>query len=124
MATEFSKLDQIYNKVIEICKERPNTSYENDICYYTRGKCSDGSFGCLIGQAILALFPEDRLQLQENERVTAKVLLENYMDKNEVDTDEASDKIRTLNHIQQYQDNKHSWGKCLEMEFGIQHQCL
>lgn len=41
--------------VRRIVKARPDTKYEEMVCHYVKGQCSDGSFGCLLGQAFKEL---------------------------------------------------------------------
>lgn len=50
---------QIEKKVRELAKRSPNNVYDKDeeygSCFYSTGKCSDGSMGCIFGQALTVL---------------------------------------------------------------------
>lgn len=56
-------LRKLIIKVREIVKERPDVKYRGVAskdghkpnCFYDRGECSDGTVGCIFGQAAVAL---------------------------------------------------------------------
>jgi len=58
-------IKQLYDKVIELAQKYPENIYNrskllgsiNSGCYYTAGTCSNGSEGCIVGQALLSLDP-------------------------------------------------------------------
>ncbi len=49
------KLDQLIETVRKIARERPDVTSDTKTCMYESGVCSDGSVGCLFGQAFEAM---------------------------------------------------------------------
>ena len=48
-------IDSLYDAVNKLIEENPDNLYNGtieDSCSYVAGKCSNGSIGCLIGQAL------------------------------------------------------------------------
>lgn len=107
--------EQLKNEVIRIIEENPNNSYKPELsdvwvcrCRYTSGTCSDGSCGCLFGQALLAVgITLEQLRYFDSLDLTiTRVLikLEIIFSQSEKDW---------LGAIQYTQDQGRSWKSCL-----------
>lgn len=49
-------LDDVIKKVRELARKRRDVVYDSDgACSYARGRCSDGTKGCIFGQVFEAL---------------------------------------------------------------------
>ncbi len=53
--TTVDRLDELVAEVRKIAAERPDTRYEHKGCFYDQNECSDGSVGCVFGQAFRAI---------------------------------------------------------------------
>lgn len=51
------KTIDIFKATRELIESSPSNKYMGD-CSYSRGECTDGSVGCVIGQAILKVNPD------------------------------------------------------------------
>lgn len=100
-------VEELVSKVREIAKSRPNTVYTGTHrgCEYNAGECSDGSIGCLFGQAMkeLGVFYLDYT---------------NYIDvilSNRLKIAEPSDpKVMWCRKVQYCQDGGLDWGSSVE----------
>jgi hypothetical protein len=60
------KTEDLVQKVRELAENNPTNTYEDrkdfkrwsQGCSYTKGECSNGTVGCIMGQAILVLDPD------------------------------------------------------------------
>lgn len=56
---------QLIKTVLKLGEDRPDNVYskpeDSDFCHYDRGKCTDGSTGCIMGQALRQLGVEATL---------------------------------------------------------------
>ncbi len=100
------KLDELVAKVREISAKRPEVSY-GGACSYDTGECSDGTVGCLIGQALDAidwgLYPED-----SGDTISDLLEEEGYEDF----------RVAWCGMVQGHQDMSFSWGECVEYADG------
>ena len=46
------KLDELVAEVRSIASDRGEVTYPDGPCFYDKGECSDGSVGCVFGQAL------------------------------------------------------------------------
>ncbi len=100
------RLDLLVAEVRKIVAERPDVSYDGG-CRYDSGVCSDGTVGCLIGQALGAigwdLYPENSGELISN-------LLE------EAGYDDF--RVSWCRMVQSEQDCMSAWGGCVNYADG------
>lgn len=107
------KIQDIENKMLELIRANPDNIYNSQggPCSYLRGVCSNGSEGCLLGQALIALGIEpSRLGLTQS----IASLLYNLYDIGLIS--EHPDDSHVTNRIawaQSIQDMRHSWGRIL-----------
>jgi hypothetical protein len=110
-----SLVGSLVTKVRELATAKPETVYRpawtdeplpTGQCSYLGGTCSDGSVGCLVGQALLAmgfmtgqLRPVDQLGIVEALEKLHPCEL----------TEEERDKVRWLETVQSAQDNSQPW---------------
>ena len=98
--------------VRDIVRERPDVRYQAQrACSYIAGNCTDGSVGCLIGQALVKLgvtFDAD----ETTKRISTLV---------QPFCDDSTDELRKYNnaantwlaHVQSAQDHKEVWIDCV-----------
>lgn len=113
-------VEKIIAKVRELAAASPENKYigfpDYCVCYYTAGKCSDGTEGCIIGQALVELGLLNKCDL-----------LVYYLHKGEFhnDTMFVTKLFEKLNiklslvqkewlwKVQSFQDRKHSWSSAV-----------
>lgn len=103
---------KVAQAVREIVAENPEVVYKrtSDGCLYTKGKAGD-SCGCLIGQAIIRVYPELEEKLKDiDDKISpmAGTLLNSHL---YFDETKAS---KWLNSVQHYQDGGSSWEHCVK----------
>jgi hypothetical protein len=113
-------VESLVTLVRELAIARPETVYRpcwseksNSMgrCSYLAGACSDGSVGCLLGQALLALgFTTDHLQPVNH--LGIKEALEKLHPCQLTDHD--YDQVRWLETVQSAQDNGQTWQEAVE----------
>jgi hypothetical protein len=119
-------LRDLVNEVVKLTKERPDVIYEgvNDPgesaqCSNIRGDCSDGTKGCIVGQAFfnLGFLPED-LEFKEDDDT-----IKDYNDSSVNEIGEAffdmsyagaEEDLRWLAIVQDNQDGGDTWGEAAE----------
>lgn len=106
---------KVVQAVRDIVKENPEVIYhqEGGYCYYTKGKATNGQCGCLIGQAIIKVYPEleEKLKQIDNELNTvpaADSLIEYHL------MFEESLGSMWLGYVQSQQDNGKTWEHAVE----------
>lgn len=96
-------------KVRELAAKSPDNIYKPDesrqynqyvSCFYNEGKCSDGSIGCIIGQAIKALDEEFFEKIKKSVCGVSDIVY---------------GKTKWLQSVQAFQDKGNTWGKCIEL---------
>lgn len=121
------KLVRLVEKVIETIRAFPNAVYENDkftivdgepaqLCLYTAGKVKDGPecLGCVIGQALFALWPELKEQVAKSEAkgpFGVQTLVEQFVDHEYVNG--YGIVLNWLCDVQSYQDIGNNWLTCM-----------
>jgi hypothetical protein len=110
--TTQSLIEDLVAKVREIATARPNNVYCKGRCEYAEGECSDGTTGCLLGQALLALgFTARRLRRLDEMSVSSIHVALSVLLK----TDNLPpDKMRWLRRVQDAQDIEVEWGAAVE----------
>lgn len=108
-------IEQLIDRVKEIAKHRQDNKYvvgQFARCYYTKGNCSDGSCGCIFGQALVSLDPNLK---------TTLVALDNYptpiailLLKLGITGSDAQ--LEWCAQVQRLQDSGDLWGKCIPAE--------
>lgn len=100
---------ELENAVRELVKEKPDVVYTGVEgrwgCFYTKGNAG-GECGCLIGQALRRLNPEDYDKLAKREELgecLQSVMLLNIVRGN----------CEWLQHVQHYQDRYFSWSQAI-----------
>lgn len=98
--------------VREIVRKRPDVIYEaKHTCSYIAGNCTDGSVGCLIGQALVKLgvtFDAD----ETTKRIST--LVQPFRDDSTDEAKKYNDVARDwLQHVQCAQDRKEAWIDCI-----------
>ena len=110
-------IKKIYDEVIRLCKTRPNITYMNfSSCYYSSGKCSDDSVGCIVGQAICNLYPEKQESLivqDENRSITASFLIHDIFGYEELSKKD-KERLKAIDYIQTNQDRQLTWKQSLD----------
>lgn len=112
-------VDEVVKAVRKLAEERPEYRYESIIgCYYTKG--GDDGLGCLVGQALVLLYPEvkDTLVRVDNRSVSEVPCLPELLTTLGVTDDPSSEdklKIRWLRDVQMFQDRGHRWSKAVEL---------
>jgi hypothetical protein len=114
-------IDNLVGKVRELASARPDNVYRAGPsgqsspptkCTYLGGTCTDGTVGCLVGQALLAigytaeqLQPVDQLGIEEAIEKMLPCEL----------TDDEYDKVRWLESAQNAQDNGSPWKEAVRI---------
>jgi hypothetical protein len=119
ITTTASAIDQLADKVRELAIARPETVYRPAPtgqtspaahCSYLGGTCSDGTLGCLVGQALLAVgFTVEQL------RSVDLFGIEEALDKLHPFelTDHQYQQVRWLESVQNAQDNGYAWREAI-----------
>ena len=120
-ATSQSVIEDLVSKVRELAVARPETIYQPSPtgqatptirCSYLAGTCSDGTVGCLLGQALVAVgYTAEQLRavdLLGIEEAIEKLLPCEL-------TDEEYRRVRWLESVQNAQDNGHPWGEAIRI---------
>ena len=101
---------KLADKVREYAKTRPDVTYtkKGEFCQNFTGKCSDGSIGCIVGQALVecGFVKTTQDQDQWNDAAIAGCYI--------VDPDDDADEFEFLDFMQELQDNGSTWGQALE----------
>ena len=107
-----SKIKELAKVVREMVEARPDNKYLSEgVCYYSHGKCTDGSIGCLIAQCLpLVGIPLDpRWDNVEKQKGTGiRTILEEYYE----DGDE--DALYWIDYVQSNQDDGCTWKEAIE----------
>ena len=108
---------QILKTVKELAKENPDTVYvspnDEGLCFYTKGACSNGTEGCIIGQALVKLgVPKETLAELDEKSQDITGLLRN-LDMVDLATFDDNDYLDELTKIQNRQDSGCSWGEAV-----------
>lgn len=107
------KTSEIVKSVREIVAERPEVSYLHVYCHYTQKDASDGSCGCLMGQAIIKRYPEleEKLKKTDNRACVPgiKYLLIEVLKFEELVG------VDWLVRVQALQDSGATWGRCVQL---------
>ncbi len=99
-------LERLVESVRKIATERPDVVYSGN-CYYDSGECSDGSVGCLLGQALQAIdWPIYERNLEDS--IVFLLFNEGYTD----------DRVIWCRRVQAEQDVKKTWAECVEYADG------
>ncbi len=95
-------LERLVLEVRKIATERPDVVYLGN-CYYDSGECTDGSVGCLLGQALQAI---DWPIYERNPQGSIVYLLfnEGYTD----------DRVIWCRDVQTKQDSSREWAGCVK----------
>ena len=114
------KIQELAIEVRRLAVENPENIYNMDGTFktnysYFTGICTNGSLGCIVGQAARNIEYDDFLNLAREEESketdsTAKALFK-HMFKD----DEFVHERQFIFTMQSYQDDKLEWGKCLLM---------
>lgn len=102
-------IDKLIAVVRNIAYERPDTTYGKSIefkdcpglCMYNKGECSDGTIGCIFGQALAAIgpyYPPTDLQ-----NMGISDVLDHY------GIDYADDQLDWCEKVQEGQDKGRAW---------------
>lgn len=107
-------LDDVIQATRELAAEFPDNVYEKEVqrinCFYTKGPCSNGSCGCLIGQALIkAGVPKERLE-EFDAKEQGGVSTVAYF----LGIPLVNDKLWWLESVQSWQDMGNSWRACIE----------
>lgn len=105
-------IENLVAKVREIATERPNTVYLHRSCEYSVGECSDGTTGCLLGQALrtLGYTVRDLRRLDELRVSSVDVALKKLLKTYELPLK----KLRWLRRVQDAQDIEVAWREAVE----------
>jgi hypothetical protein len=105
------KLQLLLDEVRNIANERPDVTYQNEDCMYDTGKCSDGTVGCLIGQALtrLDIDPAFLDRGSDTPDIASIIDREIYFE----DCDDTN--ISWLANVQSYQDEGLSWREAIRL---------
>lgn len=100
-------VEELVAKVREIAKSRPDTIYTGTEkgCEYNAGRCSDGSIGCLFGQAMKEL-GEHYLEYGG--------YIDSVLSGNLKIAKNSDPKVLWCRKVQYCQDNSRSWGSSVE----------
>ena len=116
-----SVIGNLFDKVRELAAARPETVYRPwptgqsspmTRCSYLSGACSDGTVGCLLGQALLAIgFTAERLQPVDLLAIVEVIekLLPIELSK------EDRQRVRWLESVQNAQDNGCPWREAIDI---------
>lgn len=104
-------LNKLAKEVIRLAKERPEHKYLsiNGRCYYT---FSHG--GCIIGQALVNLYPELKWKLEKADRDNQVSSFDNLMNDWNIAYEGDEHLIPYLARVQELQDARRTWGEALE----------
>lgn len=121
ITTTLSIVDNLARKVRELAIARPETVYRPSPtgqaspatrCSYLGGTCTDGTVGCLVGQAFFAIgFTAD--QLRPVDHLGIEEALENLLP-SEFSAEEYR-QVRWLESVQNAQDNGHPWHEAIDI---------
>jgi hypothetical protein len=105
-------IDNLVAKVRELAAARPDNVYRGDPgCEYAGGESSDGTTGCLLGQALLALGFTARALRKLDEQSVSSI---NVALKTLLGTDNLPpNKVRWLRRVQDAQDIEVAWGQAV-----------
>lgn len=104
-------LEQLVDEVRKLAKENPDNNYNNGYqkaqCFYNKGECSNGTIGCLFGQAMKRLGVSDDQLNGFGSKPIRDILRENRVKHNE-------NLFSWCEDVQMSQDDGLPWGKCVE----------
>ncbi len=94
-------IDQLILKVRELAAASPDCTYGGGNCRYESGLCSNGTTGCLLGQALTLL----------GYKPEGSSLIEYYLPKLGIEADYKQ--IKWLGYVQGEQDVNRPWKDCI-----------
>lgn len=119
------EVQAIATKVRELAITSPLNVYNESKCFYTMGTCDNGSTGCIVGQAISALFPDTIPALHAIDTANPQSVLTaascilalfpipNYGEVKEVHP--INQMLNWLDQVQRSQDNNLTWISAIEI---------
>jgi hypothetical protein len=119
IATTQLVIENLVAKVRELARKRPNNIYQpvqtepkgyipSFRCTYLGGTCTDGTVGCLVGQALAAIgFTISRLESVD--KLPIEEALEKLIARDRELTSKEYDQINWLNAVQTAQDTGKPW---------------
>lgn len=112
--------------VRNLAAESPDNRYMGKSkCEYSRGRCTNGSCGCIIGQAIRKIDTEvfGVIELREaQDRFVGGILgLTEYLKEREIVFDCTDQERRWLIHVQSEQDCGKTWAVAVELADEMYH---
>lgn len=100
-------LQKLIETVRELAKENPNNAYIRSVCYYNKGECTNGTVGCIFGQAMRKLgVSEDELN-----KFGCKPISDIFR-QNHIGYDPLF--FTWCEMVQQSQDSGKEWGQCVK----------
>lgn len=115
------KMSEVVAAVREIAAERPDVKYdvvEGAGCLYSAGRCSDGSVGCIVGQALVKcgfdVAPLDTSDDENDGGIKTAGFACRHIG---VETDDF-EAANWLDNAQHWQDSGHPWGDAVKFADG------
>lgn len=107
-------IDQIIATVRKLAADSPNNVYSrpggiDSVCKYFSGKCSNGSTGCIFGQAFLELELDIDEDIDEDFGMGIVALLDI-----ELNIEEEYHKKNWCDKVQRVQDSELSWSEAIK----------
>ena len=103
-------LEQLKNEVLKLADASPTNHYiwerGQNSCWYVSGSCTNGSVGCIFGQALIKLgVPKERLQAREGDSIGTVLKILKIVD--------AVPPSHPFNIAQQIQDQGRDWAEAV-----------
>jgi hypothetical protein len=95
---------EIIAEVHRLAEANPKNRYLEADCYYTRGACSNGSSGCIVGQALSALGYGEKLAHLDDERPQGILRVASLLG-----ITGEQDQLDWLETVQDWQDRGDTW---------------
>jgi len=111
------KIQELAIEVRRLAVENPGTNYyARKNCSYFTGGCSDGTIGCIVGQAARNIGYDEFLNAAkiEEDKDFSDTTADNILSKM-LDVEQFTGDIAFIRYIQAHQDHGSNWGECLLM---------
>ena len=109
--------------VRQLANDNPTNCYEGNKdgqgCCYARGKCSNGTIGCILGQAMIACDHEVTEYISDKERQTKQfeLLYESMINEGLIEMSRQD--MIWCSEVQKYQDDGETWADAVAYADGV-----
>ncbi len=103
--------EDLIRKVRELAENSPDCVYNGvTSCSYTQGECSNGTVGCIMGQAVLAVDPSQLYMVKMYDTNSFHNLSLNLL----FDRPITEEEVKWCSNVQGIQDDGECWKKAVD----------